>query len=154
MPKPGTFEITLDSNLEDATLASAAARAFLSRLDLDDHQADMAELCLQEALVNCVCHAYRGESGRLVRLRMELRAAEIAFEVEDQGPGVSQELLEEAIRRASLVDPSNPASISNGGRGMLIISEVMDGWNYFRRGDWNVLRMWKQFDSRSAKTSE
>lgn len=154
MPNPGTFEITMDSNVEDATLASAAMRAFLSRLDLDDHQADMAELCLQEALVNCVCHAYQGCSGHTVRLRMELRPAEIVFEVEDLGPGVSRGLLENAIQRATNVDPTNPASLSNGGRGMLIISEVMDGWDYLRRGEWNVLRMWKRFQSRTASTSE
>ncbi len=145
--RPGTFEIAMDSNLEDATLASAAVRAFLSRLELDEHEADMAELCLQEALVNCVVHAYQGRSGSIVRLRMELGDDEIHFEVEDQGPGVERSHLDGAIRRANAFDPSDPTTLSNGGRGMLIISEVMDQWDYFRRGDWNVLRMSKRFNA-------
>lgn len=144
---PGTFEITMDSNLEDATLVSAAVRAFLSRLHLDDHEADMTELCLQEALVNCVLHAYHGESGSIVRLRMELRSHEIHFEVEDHGPGVDRATLDAAIRRANAFDPSDPSTLTNGGRGMLIISEVMDRWDYFRRGEWNVLRMSKRFSA-------
>lgn len=146
---PGTFVITMDSNLEAATLASAVVRAFLSRLHLDDHEADMAELCLQEALVNCVLHAYRGESGSIVRLRMELRSREIHFEVEDHGHGADRATLDAAIRRANAFDPSDPSTLTNGGRGMLIISEVMDQWDYFRRGEWNVLRMSKRFSAAS-----
>ena len=146
--KPGTFEIAIDSNVKDATLASAAMRAFLSRLNLDEHEADMTELCLQEALVNCVCHAYQRKSGGIVRLRMELRSAEIVFEVEDCGDGVERSCLDEAVRKAKAFDPLNPGALANGGRGMLIIDEVMDSWDYFRRADWNVLRMSKRFSER------
>lgn len=147
---PKTFEIHMDSNVEDATLASAAARAFLSRLHLDEHQADMAELCLQEALVNCVCHSYGKESGKVIRLRMHLGSETITFEVEDQGAGATREELEAAIRKATVFDPDNLSTIAHGGRGMLIISQVMDSWDYFQKDGWNVLRMTKKFRSASS----
>lgn len=146
---PRTFEICMDSNVEDVTLASAAVRAFLSRLDLDEHQADMAELCLQEALVNCVCHAYGNASGNVVRLRMHLGSTTITFEVEDRGKSASRDGLEQAIRKATRFDPDNLSTLSHGGRGMLIISQVMDSWDYLQRDGWNVLRMIKTFDPAS-----
>lgn len=142
---PKTFEITMDSNVEDATLASAVVRAFFSRLDLDEHESDMVELCLQEALVNCVRHAYHGESGQVVRLRMKLAPSTILFEVEDQGDGVERDCLQEAIRKSTCFDPSDPTTIASGGRGMLIINEVMDSWDYIRRDNRNVLTMSKTF---------
>ncbi len=147
--QPGTFEIAMDSNVEDATLASFVVRSFLARLQLDEHEADMTELCLQEALVNCVVHAYGRRSGSVVRLRLILGKDTIVFEVEDFGPGVDREFLEEAIRKAHDFDPTDPSSLSNGGRGMLIIARVMDSWDYFRCGDANVLRMTKRFQSAS-----
>lgn len=147
--EPRTFELTMDSNVEDVTLASSAVRAFLSRLNLDEHQADMAELCLQEALVNCVRHAYRHASGHLVRLRMHLGSNTITFEVEDQGVPARREDLEQSIRKATIFDPANLSTLSHGGRGMLIISQVMDQWDYERCDGWNVLRMTKAFDRAS-----
>jgi anti-sigma regulatory factor (Ser/Thr protein kinase) len=144
---PRTFEIHMDSNVQDVTLASAAVRAFLSRLNLEEHQADMTELCLQEALVNCVSHSYGRESGKIVRLRMHLGEETITFEVEDQGTGTTREELEKAIQKATVFDPQNPSTLSHGGRGMLIISQVMDSWDYIHRDGWNVLRMTKTFDS-------
>jgi serine/threonine-protein kinase RsbW len=149
--RPGTFELTMDSNVEDATLASAVVRAFLSRLNLDEHESDMAELCLQEALVNCVCHAYGRKAGSVVRLRIELNTDEIHFEVEDQGKGTNKHSLQDAIRKSVLFNPEDHTTLSSSGRGMLIIHQVMDSWDYFQRDGWNVLRMSKSFGPASAE---
>ncbi|MCU0226872.1 MAG: ATP-binding protein [Bryobacterales bacterium] len=145
--QPGTFEIRVDSNVEDVTLLSSVVRSFLERLHLDAHESDMTELCLQEALVNCVVHAYGRQSGNIVLLRLILGRNEVVFEVEDRGPGVARERLESAIAKAHDFDPSNPSTLSNGGRGMLIIARVMDSWDYFQRDGANVLRMTKSFQA-------
>ena len=143
--EPRSFLLTMDSNLQDVMLASCMLRTLMDRLEVQQNEAEMVELCLMEAMVNTVRHAYRDESGHEVRLRFHLGESSITFEVEDDGPHASKITLQDAIERATVFDPDDPDSLSEGGRGMLIISQVMDEWDYLEHDGINVLRMRKEF---------
>ncbi len=145
--EPRCFQLTMDSNVEDMVVGSAMVRGLLDQLHVHHQAAEMVELCLMEALVNAVKHAYRSESGKEVILRMELGRSSITFEVEETGVSTTREALKQAVDRAQRFDPHNLDTVSEGGRGMLIIARVMDEWDYFRRGDANVLQMRKSFGS-------
>lgn len=145
--EPRCFQLTMDSNVEDMVVGSAMVRGLLDQLHVRHQDADMVELCLMEALVNAVRHAYRDESGQEVQLRVELGSSSISFEVVDSGLSTTREALGKAVDKALRFDPRNLDTLLEGGRGMLIIAQGMDEWDYFRRGESNVLRMRKSFGS-------
>jgi serine/threonine-protein kinase RsbW len=141
--KPSCFRLTIDSNVEDAVLASTMIRGLLDQLRVDSCDADMVELCLTEALVNAVLHAYRGESGFEVVLEVEMEPGAIVMEVVTTGESTTREALEIAAEQATHFDAKTLEDLPEGGRGMLIIAEGMDQWDYFRRDGADVLRMRK-----------
>lgn len=143
--KPRCFRLTIDSNVEDAVVASCMIRGLLDQLGVNPRDAGMVELCLTEALVNAVRHAYRGKSGFEIDLNVEMEPGAITMEVVTSGEPTTQAALKAAAARAVQFDPAAPENIPEGGRGMLIIAEGMDEWEYFRRDDKNVLRMRKIF---------
>ena len=141
--KPRCFRLSMDSNVEDAVVASTMMRGLLDQLHIARCDADMVELCLTEALVNAVKHAYRGMSGHEIRVDFELESGAIAFEIVTTGHRTTKEKLAAAADKAVLFDPEVPEDLPECGRGMLIITEGMDEWDYFQRGPEDVLRMRK-----------
>lgn len=141
--KPSCFRLTIDSNVEDAVLVSSMIRGLLEQLRVDPRDADMVELCLTEALVNAVQHAYRGESGFEIVLEVEMEPGAIAMEVVTRGESTTREALEVAAEDATHFDAKTLEDLPECGRGMLIIAEGMDEWDYFRRDGADVLRIRK-----------
>lgn len=145
--KPRCFRLTMDSNVEDAVVASTMIRGLLEQLRVARRDTDMVELCLTEALVNAVRHAYEGKSGSEVSLEIEMKPGAIALEVITAGIGTTKAALEAVAAKAARFDASALDDLPEGGRGMLIISAGMDEWDYFQRGNTNVLRMRKSLHS-------
>lgn len=141
--RPRCFRLTMDSNVEDAVMAATMIRGLLLQLRVDPGDADMVELCLTEALVNAVRHAYRDKSGFDVILDIELEPGAIAMEIITTGERTTRAALEAAASRALRFDPQAPENLPEGGRGMLIIAGGMDDWDYFSRDSADVLRMRK-----------
>ncbi len=141
--KPRCFRLTMDSNVEDAVVAATMIRGLLFQLRVNPSDADMVELCLTEALVNAVRHAYRDKSGFDVILEIELEPGAIAMEVITAGERTTRAALDAAASRALRFDPQAPENLPESGRGMLIIAGGMDEWDYFSRDSTDVLRMRK-----------
>jgi serine/threonine-protein kinase RsbW len=142
--KPRSFRITIDSNVEDAVVASSMIRGLLELLRIDRQDADAVELCATEALVNAVRHAFRNEAGHPVHLEFTLDADAIVLEVITPGRSTTRRRLEDAICAAAGFDPSDLDALSEGGRGMLIISQSVDEWDYFADGADGVLQIRKR----------
>ncbi|MCL4784548.1 MAG: ATP-binding protein [Bryobacterales bacterium] len=145
--KPRCYRLMMDSNVEDAVVASTMIRGLLEQLHAARRDTDMVELCLTEALVNAVLHAYEGKSGSEVFLDIEMKSGAIALEVITTGIGTTKAALEAVAAKAARFDPNAIEDLPEGGRGMLIISTGMDEWDYFQRGNTNVLRMCKYLSS-------
>lgn len=92
-------------------------------------------LAVQEMLTNVLRHGYDGQD---LPIEVELQAEEDAFSVclRDQGPPFDPLAFESEI-----ADPDEAPR--EGGYGILITRMVMDGLDYERDGDWNVLTMRK-----------
>ncbi|MCC7340168.1 MAG: ATP-binding protein [Bryobacterales bacterium] len=145
--KPRCFRLTMDSNIEDAVMASTMVRGLLEQLRVAGRDTNMVELCLTEALVNAVRHAYGGKSGFEVFLDLEMEAGAIAMEIITAGTRTTRAALEAVAAKAARVDSTSLDNLPEDGRGMLIISRGMDQWDYFQRGELNVLRMRKTLTS-------
>ncbi|MCZ2152343.1 MAG: ATP-binding protein [Bryobacterales bacterium] len=141
--RPRCFRLTMDSNVEDAVVAATMIRGLLHQLQVNVSDADMVELCLNEALVNAVRHAYQDKSGFDVVLEIELERDAITFEVITTGMRTTRAALEAAAARALRFDVQSADDLPESGRGMLIIAGGMDEWDYFSRDSSDVLRMRK-----------
>jgi anti-sigma regulatory factor (Ser/Thr protein kinase) len=94
-------------------------------------------LALQEIVTNVLRHGYRGDDTRPVHLSFEASAEQFQVTLRDQGPPFDP--LEVQVERAGEAFPQR-----EGGFGILIARMVMDGMDYAREGEWNVLRMVKR----------
>ena len=118
---------------------TACASAGVSRLDCYQ-----AEVCVVEAVNNCVKHAYQGRPGNEVEVAISFSSGEMKFEIIDHGlPGDPAQLLLDRRDRLEL-DPKNVDSIPESGRGIAIIQAVMDGIQYHSSEGVNRLSMTKR----------
>jgi len=145
--EPRAITLTIDSRLENLAPLGIAVRAASHELGLDDRDASRVELCVVELATNCIRHAYRGESGRPVTVRLVAQAQELVVEVIDEGTPVPVE------RRGpppAPLDPIDLQSIAEGGRGIYLVHELMDTVSYESGGPRNVVRLTKAFTESSG----
>lgn len=123
--------------------ATAPAARRLSRAALalaGDHVSGEAvlydlDLALAEACANVVEHAYAPDAPGDLEIRLRLvRGEAVQVEVRDFGPGFA---LDGAVREA-------PAPDAESGRGVYIISRLMDEMQVRREGDANVVGFTKR----------
>lgn len=98
---------------------------------------DNAELVIAEVLNNIEEHAYQERPGGKFRVRLGIRAAELAVEIQDFGapmPGLN-------LPEKREPDPSAPLeALQEGGFGWYLIHTLAPAPEYERRGATNVLR--------------
>jgi serine/threonine-protein kinase RsbW len=117
-------------------------RALLGDHQVEDIDAIQVEICLVEAVNNAIEHGYRCDPSNVVEVHAELEGAGLRLEVRDRGPGFDPLRLEQALSRRP--EFSEISRLSERGRGLAIIKEVMDEVSYLRTEGVNVLRMSKQ----------
>ena len=91
------------------------------------------ELCLIEGLSNVVIHAYKGNSNKKIRFQVFVNGIQLAIKIFDSGPG-----FEFNINKITL-----PERHKSCGRGLFIISQLMDRVEYKMNRQVNYLRMVK-----------
>ena len=138
--EPRQIALTIDSRLDSVALVGVAARRVCEEAGFSPTDAAAIELCIVEAVSNSVRHAYRGEAGHGVDVRMTLTGDALEVSVVDQGLPVPL-----AKRTPPYVDfdPEDPDSIPESGRGTFLIHEIMDRVEYLKEGTSNVLLMTK-----------
>jgi anti-sigma regulatory factor (Ser/Thr protein kinase) len=121
-------------------LAKAAACILAESLADEGLLYDL-ELVLTEACANVVKHAYCCREGGdlVIRLRIEPRRY-VEIEVEDRGIGIG-----------AVPDPVTPCPTSESGRGLYIISRLVDTMSISRRGTRNRMRFRKDIEEGSWK---
>ncbi|HZF09394.1 MAG TPA: ATP-binding protein [Thermoanaerobaculia bacterium] len=135
-------ELSIDSRLENVALLGAALSGIAAGLGFGESERYHLELCLVEAASNSVRHAYGGEPGHPVRLRIMVDAERIEMRIADRGLPVppehrtSPELVE--------VDPSDLSRLGEGGRGMFLMHTLMDEITFGVEDGWNVLSLTKR----------
>lgn len=134
------ISLGIDSRLENVGLLGAAVGAIGDCLGFSESERANIELCVVEAVSNCVRHAYRGEPGHVVRVHIRGDDEGIEIRVLDEGLPVPEE---HRVPRAPEVDASDLDSIPEGGRGTFLMHALMDAVTYGLDGTSNLLRMTK-----------
>jgi len=139
------LRIAIDSNLEEVFLVSLVIRAVCSHLGLDELPTAEVELCAVEAATNAIKHAYGGKRGREVSVVLSFTDQYLDLEIRDEGLSMPLEQ-QERLRNGSAVlafEPSDLASVPEGGMGLEIIRRTMDRVEYSTDGGSNQLRLTK-----------
>jgi serine/threonine-protein kinase RsbW len=132
--------ITLDSRLENVALAGRALHGLGAEAGLGPLECDQLELCVVEAVTNCVVHAYNGQPGNEVRLRVALGEGALEVQVVDRGSPIPPGALEP--REPEL--PEDALTLAEHGRGLLILRMLMDSLDYTSDARGNVLTLVKR----------
>jgi len=133
--------LEFESSTENIPLVSAMVNNLCSNLGLDKLQTYRIELCVVEACVNVIEHAYKEEPGHKVRLVIKVEkdnegGKKLLFRLYDRGIPMDSKFLHSH-------EPELP-NLSEGGRGLLIIKNFMDEVDYYSQNGENVLVMVKK----------
>lgn len=132
--------LSIESRLDHVALVGEAAGAAFACFGFAEAVRAELELCVVEAVSNSIRHAYRGEAGRPVTVRIRGNEAGVEVRVLDEGLPVPHE---NRTPREPDWDPADLASIPEGGRGVFLIHSLMDSVAYEQDGAANVLVMKK-----------
>jgi len=128
--------LKISADFSEIDKARKFIRKSLEESNISEVNSYPVELSLVEACNNIVMYAYPQNKGEIfIRLWQEDR--KIFLEIRDQGipfnpSNAETPDLEEMLRTGK-----------KGGLGILLFSKLMDGFNYKREQDQNVLTMWK-----------
>jgi serine/threonine-protein kinase RsbW len=131
---PGFAQTHLLVQSDPNELADLHARLLdlCAQAGLDALAAANFTTAIQEALNNCIKHAYGGEPGHPIDLLWSLNPGVVAIEIRDQGSPMPASALE---------PPPMPAWDAESGRGWHIIREWTDSVTYTRESLENVLTL-------------
>ncbi len=130
--------VTLLSHRSEVQRLSDLVQEFGERHDLPPKVIFALDLALEEILMNVISYGYPDGGDHQIIVRLALDRGEVTAEVEDDGrpfnplevpePDVSRSLEERQI----------------GGLGIHLTRKMMDGLDYRRQGDKNLLMMKKR----------
>jgi serine/threonine-protein kinase RsbW len=136
--------VVVESRLECVPLAGTVVRAFCHASGASNLESGQIELCIMEAVNNCVVHAYQSEPGHAIEVVASCHDGEFRFEVYDQGKARSPETLRRSRRHLLDFNSTSLDSLPERGRGLAIIESIMDGMEYVTLGGKNRFLMTKR----------
>lgn len=128
--------LTVESNLAELNKIRAFLKANLSVLPISENDYYTIELSLLEICVNIIRYAYPKDRGE-IHLRTWKDNNRFYLEISDEGIPFDPRQVEE---------PDVEKMISNGqkgGFGIFIARKLMDGFDYKREKDRNILTIYK-----------
>jgi len=138
--------LSIESQIHNVPLVSAAVYKLCSLIPFSDKDAHETELCVTEAVVNSIKHAYQDEPDHTVGVTFCLLASELVIEVRDSGKSMDLDLLKEKRDAALKFDSSDIENLPESGRGLAIIQSYMDEVHYKVKDNGNYLTMKKKIE--------
>ena len=141
------IRLTIDSHLDNITLIGAAINNICATIPLSEVDIYQTELCIVEAVTNCIKHAYHNADDQEVSVELFIHDDHLVFEVIDTGTPMPAG----SGSKSLAYDPRELEDVPEGGMGIFLMHEIMDEVAYRSEIDGrNVLRMVK----RLGKTGE
>ncbi len=134
-------DIGIESRLEEVASLGEAVNLFCRNAGLSDGEAYRVELAVVEAVSNSVRHAYRGEAGHRVDVRLRQDLDQIEVSVLDDGLPVPEA---NRLPKPLDLDVEDPLSIAESGRGTFLMHSLMDRVEYGREDGRNLVLLAKK----------
>jgi serine/threonine-protein kinase RsbW len=136
----------IDSDLCEVALVAMAVNTICIHLGLGKIQASEVELCVAEAVTNSIRHAWRNERGHTVSVAVSAQKDELQIDISDRGAPMGAEHIERLHQVSQEAEPEKDdrLQLAEGGRGLQIIHDLMDGAEYTSQEGMNRLRLIKR----------
>ncbi len=130
------LSLEINSKLENVSLIGSEIKKICQDLHLSTIETYEIELCVIEACTNVIRHAYKEKPENILRVTVKLKNRhKLIFKIYDCGDSMDPQYLYRS-------EP-NISKFSEGGRGLLIITKLMDEVNYETKDKKNILTMIK-----------
>lgn len=149
-----TIRLVIGSHLQDVHLIGMAIHRLALGKGFPEMSAFALELCVVEAVTNAIEHAYKGEPGNDVQVDLLFQEDNLVLEVCDWGKPMDGALLQEATCQKLHCDHTHLDNLSERGRGLAIIKEIMDSVSYRSDQGVNCLTMVKKLPGKEPSAQE
>ncbi len=132
------LEIKLKNSLSELSRVSQSLNEFGVRNHLSPRVLHDLNLALEEILTNVISYGYADDREHEIRVRLSAQSGEVRIEVEDDG---------QPFNPLEAPEPDTAKSVEEGtisGLGIHLVRKVMDGLEYERQGNRNLLIMKKK----------
>jgi len=131
--------LTVRSDLSELNKIRTFLKRNLSVLHLSDEDYYIIELSLLEICINIIRYAYPEKEGE-IHLKTWEDQARIYLEIKDNGIPFDPR----QTKKPDIAEIMKTGQ--KGGLGVFLTRKLMDGFDYRRRGDENILTIYKQID--------
>jgi anti-sigma regulatory factor (Ser/Thr protein kinase) len=136
--------LEIDSRLDAVTLPCEVVYLLCIAAGFAPIEGKKVEVCVAEAVNNSIRHAYQGDPDGRIELEVVLLPHELVVDVRDSGTSANTADMHTDHRHALEVHPDRVQDISESRRGLALIQEVMDSFEYTPGTEMNRLRMIKR----------
>jgi serine/threonine-protein kinase RsbW len=136
--------LTIASRLDAVPLLGHLVHALCLHAGFAPVEANEVEVCVVEAANNSIKHAYGGDPAHSVAVEVNLLATELILDIWDSGRSAEPSRIHRDHRRTFHLDPDHPEDFSESGRGLAIIQQMMDSFEYTPGSKRNRLRLVKR----------
>jgi serine/threonine-protein kinase RsbW len=136
------LNLAIDSRLENVPLLSQAIRGACASLGLPEQALGEVELCVVEAVTNCIEHGYANQPGHSIRVRVAAEEEGLVITLMDQGEPIPENRLPPPPEPEV---PEDPHLLAEGGRGIFLLFAMMDRVEYERSAEGNRLTLVKLY---------
>jgi serine/threonine-protein kinase RsbW len=136
--------LTIASRLDAVPLLGQLVTCMCLHAGLTALEANGVEVCLVEVVNNSIKHAYGGDATHSVAVDVGFEAHELTLDVWDRGKAADPEWIHRDHSEAFDLDPDRPEDFSESGRGLAIIQQVMDSFEYTPGTERNRFRLTKR----------
>ena len=135
------LQLVIDSCYRDIELVGVCVRALSAELFEAAHR-DQIEVCVVEAVTNCIKHSYGGAGGHAVRITWQQEPGRVSIGIEDFGAAMPAQLLQNQSTAFDF-DKDDIAHLPESGMGLAVIKSWMDEVSYDSRDGANRLLLVK-----------
>jgi serine/threonine-protein kinase RsbW len=141
--EPRSIKLTIDSSLDNVSLVGLTVNKLCASVASVCIDPDEIELCVVEAVNNCIEHAYGKEGGHTVEIHFSLHPNSLVIAICDTGKAMDPVFVEQAD--AALLDMYHDDlhQIAEEGRGLAIMKGIMNRVTYKTEGGKNCLTLIK-----------
>ena len=140
------FKFVIDSSLDNLSIIGPLINKLCSLFSIPDTISYSIELCVVEAVANCIKHAYENRPNNKVEIVFCIYSDKLTIAVCDEGKKINYEQ-QQILRRDDIfskIEYNTIDEVPETGRGFIIIKAIMDEVKYLSYGNKNCLLMTKQ----------
>lgn len=136
-----SVKVIFESHLAYLPILRKAVRGICSGIIENNEEClQDIDLCLNEAIANVICHAYKNEPGHEIQVVVALYSHDIVIQIIDKG-----------LKNPKTNNPGEPEKVediealSESGRGLFLMHQLMDEVSYTTKDGKNTLLLRKHF---------